>query len=217
MGPQTALAQRIHAGAGKSCRKKRAAQRQSPCYTGDMDSLFLTLFDTALGRCGIAWGEDGIVAVSFPEENDEKTRARLRRRARSAEEVSTSPESVNKVIADIKALFEGALKDLAYARLDLTEISDFDKSVFDLSLAIKPGETKTYGELARALGDVSLSRRVGQALGRNPFPIIVPCHRIVGADGAMTGFSAPGGTAIKRRLLKIEGALEPDLFDAINC
>lgn len=95
-------------------------------------------------------------------------------------------------------------------------LPDFDRTVYGLTLEIGAGETKTYGDLARAMGDVSLSQRVGQALGRNPFPIIVPCHRVVGTGGAMTGFSAPGGAETKRRLLKIEGALGPDLLDALG-
>lgn len=180
-----------------------------------MNMAFLTLFDTALGRCGLAWREAGLISVSFPEEDDDKTKARLRRRANEAQEISAPPDIIMKITADIMALFKGEARDLAYATLDVSGISDFDQAVYAHSLEIKPGETKTYGDIARALGDVSLSRRVGQSLGRNPFPIIVPCHRIVGAGGAMTGFSAPGGTEIKRRLLKIEGALAPDLFDAL--
>lgn len=178
-----------------------------------MGTPYLTLFDTALGRCGLAWGEAGLVAVSFPEADDEKTKTRLRRRAKEAQEISATPDNIMKIIVDITALFEGEACDLAYANLDLNGISDFDQAIYAHALGIKPGETKTYGDLARALGDVALSRRVGQSLGRNPFPIIVPCHRIVGASGSMTGFSAPGGTEMKRRLLKIEGALAPDLFD----
>ena len=103
---------------------------------------------------------------------------------------------------DIIALFQGEHRDLSYVTLDLSGISDFDRSVYALSLKIKPGDTKTYGDLARALGDITLSRRVGQSLGRNPFPIVVPCHRIVGADGAMTGFSAPGGTQNQTKAIK---------------
>lgn len=180
-----------------------------------METPFVTLFDTALGRCGLAWREAGLFAISFPEADDEKTKSRLRRRAPEAKETYAPPEAIRKIIADIRALFGGEAVDLAEVELDLTGISEFDQAVYALSLDIKPGDTKTYGDLARALGDVSLSRRVGQSLGRNPFPIVVPCHRIVGADGAMTGFSAPGGTEIKRKLLKIEGALAPDLFDAL--
>lgn len=176
------------------------------------------LFDTALGRCGLAWGEAGVLSVSFPEADDETTLARLARRPKAlGYEKSASeeapPQEIAKIIANIIALFEGAPTDLAGAALDLTGVADFDRALYGLTAAIKPGSVKTYGDLAKALGDVSLSRRVGQSLGRNPFPIIVPCHRVVGASGAMTGFSAPGGTDIKRRLLKIEGGLEPDLFD----
>ena len=180
-----------------------------------MDSSFYTLFDTALGRCGTAWHDKGLLAVSFPEDSDNATIKRLQRRAPQAQATEAPPENIKKIIKDIVALFAGEPIDLSYAVLDVSGLAAFDRSVYELSLAIKPGETKTYGDLARALGDLAYSRRVGQSLGRNPFPIVVPCHRIVGADGAMTGFSAPGGTDIKRRLLKIEGAIGPDLFDAI--
>ena len=182
----------------------------------NMDSSFYMLFDTALGRCGIAWHDKGLLAVSFPEDSDDGTRKRLQRRAPQAQETGAPPPTVEKIVTDITALFVGEPVDLSYAFLDLSTLSEFDRSVYALSLDIKPGETKTYGDLARALGDLAYSRRVGQSLGRNPFPIVVPCHRIVGADGAMTGFSAPGGTDIKRRLLKIEGAIGPDLFDALS-
>ena len=178
-----------------------------------MTTMSYTLFDTEVGRCGLLWGPDGIRAASLPEKSDAATRARLSRGQGAAVETSSPPDAIQRVIDDIKALFEGAARDLAYADLDLGGVTDFDRCVLDLTLAIRPGETRTYGELARALGDVALSRRVGQALGRNPVPIIVPCHRVVGANGLMTGFSAPGGTDTKLKLLKIEGALAPDLFD----
>ena len=171
------------------------------------------LFDTALGRCGLAWGAAGLRAVSFPEADNTKTIARLRRRAAEAVE-APPPCAVARVIEKIVALLSGARADLSDADLDMSGIDEFDRHVYALALDIPPGETKTYGDIARALGDVALSQRVGQSLGRNPFPIVVPCHRVVGADGRMTGFSAPGGIDAKRKLLKIEGALAPDLFDA---
>ncbi len=179
-----------------------------------MAEYAISLFDTALGRCGIAWGEAGLRSVSFPEASDELTCAQLRRRAPGAA-CASPPAEIGRLISDIMALFSGEARNLAYAKLDMENIGAFEREVYALSLAIKPGEVKTYGELAKALGDVAHARRVGQALGRNPFPIVVPCHRIVGADGAMTGFSAPGGAELKRRLLKIEGALAPDLFDSL--
>ncbi|MEX0646043.1 MAG: methylated-DNA--[protein]-cysteine S-methyltransferase [Parvularculaceae bacterium] len=179
-----------------------------------MTSFEMTLFDTALGRCGIAWNGAGVVAVAFPEEDDAKTRARLLRRANGAVETKPS-EFIERLIEDIVALLAGEKRDLTYADLDMTGVAPLDREVLGMTLEIRAGETKTYGDIAAALGDISLARDVGQALGRNPFPIVVPCHRVVGADGKMTGFSAPGGVEAKRRLLKIEGAIGPELFDSI--
>ena len=181
-----------------------------------MSKTFLTLFDTALGRCGIAWGKDGILSVSFPEDTDDKTHQQLRRRAAEAQETNDIPPHIAAVITAIQALMEGASEDLHDAELDMTGLGDFERQLYGLSRQIGPGKTRTYGDLARDLGDVAFSQRVGQALGRNPFPIIVPCHRIVGANGQMTGFSAPGGVETKRQLLKIEGAIEPDLLDLMG-
>ncbi|GJL95334.1 MAG: methylated-DNA--protein-cysteine methyltransferase [Hyphococcus sp.] len=183
-----------------------------------MKTFAYHLFETALGRCAMAWGESGVLSVSFPEKDDATTVDRLARRPKylgyeGDEEEASPPQGIVRLVKDITALFEGARPNFADARLDMEGIAAFDRELYALTLAIPAGELKTYGDLAKALGDVSLSRRVGQSLGRNPFPIIVPCHRVVGADGAMTGFSAPGGAEVKRRLLKIEGAIEPDLFD----
>ncbi len=178
-----------------------------------MENASAILFDTALGRCGIAWGPKGVLAVSFPEPSEAETLARLSKRAGDVALVEAPPQQIARIIDDIAALFEGEKRDLAYVELDMEGVAAFERDLYALTVDIKPGETKTYGELARALGDVSFSQRVGQSLGRNPWPIIVPCHRVLGAGGRMTGFSAPGGVEAKRRLLKIEGAIGPDLFD----
>jgi len=179
-----------------------------------MTDPYFALFDTALGRCGIAWNGAGVLAVAFPEGDDAKTRARLLKRAEGAVEAAP-PCTVARLIDDIVALLAGEKRDLTYADLDMTGVDPFDREVLGLTLEIEAGATRTYGDIAEALGDISLSRHVGQALGRNPFPIVVPCHRVVGADGRMTGFSAPGGIEAKRKLLKIEGALGPELFDRL--
>lgn len=184
-----------------------------------MSGTFFTLFDTALGRCGIAWGENGILAVNFPEVSDAETAKRLCRQtsaARDAQETDDVPDAIATAIAGIQALAQGKAERFEGVALDMVGIGDFEKEVYRLTFAIAPGETRTYGDLARDMGDVVHSRRVGQALGRNPIPIIVPCHRVVGAGGTMTGFSAPGGTEMKRRLLKIEGAIGPDLLDLMG-
>lgn len=178
-----------------------------------MDDFAFSYFDMALGRCAIAWRGEQIRAVSLPEIDDRQTAARLFRRAPGARE-SALPAALQRLVEDINLLTHGAHRKLLDVKLDLSDVSAFDREVLKATRQIGLGETKTYGEIAIALGDIALSRRVGQALGRNPFPIIVPCHRVVGADGKLTGFSAPGGVITKERLLKIEGALAPDLFDS---
>lgn len=170
------------------------------------------LFETAFGCAAIAFGPRGVLAVSFPSTDDD-ARRRILRRAKGAKEAPPEGE-IAALVDDIAALFRGEPRDFSSARLDLDGIDDFERRVYGRTRAIPIGAVSTYGEIARALGDVALSQRVGQALGRNPFPVIVPCHRVIGADGRMTGFSAPGGTSAKRRLLKLEGALTPDLFDS---
>jgi len=109
-------------------------------------------------------------------------------------------------VAGIVALLAGERRDLREIVLDDRALDDFRRRVYAATRAIGPGETATYGEIARAIGDPGAARAVGAALGSNPFPIIVPCHRVLAADGALHGFSAPGGLATKRRMLEIEGA-----------
>ncbi|MBL8588752.1 MAG: MGMT family protein, partial [Methylobacteriaceae bacterium] len=116
-------------------------------------------------------------------------------------------------IAAIVALIGGERRDLADARLDLAGIGNFERAVYAATRGLGPGETASYGEIARRVGEPGAARAVGRALGANPFPIVVPCHRVTGAGGALTGFSAPGGVETKRRLLVIEGALARGLFD----
>ncbi len=192
---------------------ERTGRGLSCGMVGFMGSRFFTLFATPLGRCGLAWGAHGILAASFSHGSEEETRADLRRRVTGAIEMSVVPVNITATIHEIVKLFSDGDADFSRTELDLSDVTDFDREVLKLTMAIIPGRTRTYGELARDLGNVAFSRRVGQALGRNPIPIIVPCHRVVGAGGMMTGFSAPGGTDTKRHLLKIEGAIGPDLFD----
>jgi O-6-methylguanine DNA methyltransferase len=163
-----------------------------------------TIFDTAVGRCGIAWGPDGLLAVQLPEAREDATRARLTRRFPDAIE-STPPADVARAIGDIAALLGGESRDLSGIRLDMASVPEFHRRVYDVARAIGPGKTQTYGEIATRLGGIGLSRAVGQALGRNPFPIVVPCHRVLAAGGRVGGFSAAGGITTKLRLLAIEG------------
>jgi methylated-DNA-[protein]-cysteine S-methyltransferase len=163
------------------------------------------LFETPIGACGVAWSSRGIVGLQLPEATAERTRARLRRRWTGAAETPPPPD-VQRAIDQVLALLGGAAVDLGGIALDLEAAPDFHRKVYDVARTIAPGRTMTYGEIARKLGAPHESREVGQALGRNPVAIIVPCHRVLGADGKMGGFSANGGVATKRRILEIEGA-----------
>jgi methylated-DNA-[protein]-cysteine S-methyltransferase len=176
------------------------------------------LFATAIGPCAIAWGGRGIVGVQLPEACEADTRARMRRRLPDASE-APPPPAVERAINAIVALLSGAARDLSAIGLDMDGVPDFNLRVYAVARQIPPGATLTYGEIARRLGDPGLARAVGQALGRNPFPIIVPCHRVLAAGGKLGGFSANGGASTKRRMLAIEGAPAiggPTLFDALD-
>jgi methylated-DNA-[protein]-cysteine S-methyltransferase len=174
-----------------------------------------TLFESPVGRCGIAWGERGIVALQLPEASEAQTRDRLRRRFLGTVEAPPPPE-VQRTIDGVLALLRGEASDLSAVALDMEGVPPFDRSVYEVARTVPPGETVTYGEIADRLGGgPETARRVGQALGRNPFPIVVPCHRVLASGGRIGGFSADGGAVTKRRLLALEGArgVQSSLFD----
>jgi methylated-DNA-[protein]-cysteine S-methyltransferase len=165
-----------------------------------------TLFQTSIGLCGLAWNARGITFVQLPEESDAATRSRLRQHVPDLVE-TTPPGDIARAIDAIVSLLSGARSDLHDVVVDLDDKPAFHRRVYDLTRAIPPGQTRTYGEIATALGDAGASRAVGQALGQNPVPLIVPCHRVLAANGQLGGFSANGGAARKTQLLEIEGAL----------
>jgi methylated-DNA-[protein]-cysteine S-methyltransferase len=173
------------------------------------------IFDTAIGRCGIAWGPHGITAVHLPMGSEDKTRARIRQRYGDIAEAQP-PAEVQSAIDGIVELLAGKPNDLSDVVLDLDGVPEFNRGVYDIARSIPPGKTLTYGDIAKRLGGVELSRDVGQALGRNPCPIVVPCHRVLAAGGKPGGFSANGGVVTKLKMLAIEGAdvnHTPTLFD----
>jgi methylated-DNA-[protein]-cysteine S-methyltransferase len=164
----------------------------------------------------VIWSGRGIVGVQLPERDGRATRERVRKRFPDALETEP-PDCVTQAIAGMTALLEGKASDLAAAALDLEGLSAFNRKVYAVARSIPPGATMTYGEVAERLGDKLLARAVGQALGENPIPLIIPCHRVLAAGGRTGGFSAPGGTVTKLRLLTIEGAQPggPTLFDRL--
>jgi methylated-DNA-[protein]-cysteine S-methyltransferase len=165
-----------------------------------------TLFATAVGTCGVAWGKDGIVGVQLPECNPSATLSRLLRKMGGDASPGQPPPDVQRAIGDMTALLAGEHRDLTQARLDLTSIPEFFQRVYAVVRRIPPGQTLSYGKVAARCGDPAAARTVGQAMARNPFPIIVPCHRVLAAHGKHGGFSAHGGVSTKLQLLAIEGA-----------
>jgi methylated-DNA-[protein]-cysteine S-methyltransferase len=163
------------------------------------------LFETAIGWTGIAWGDQGLVGVHLPERDPDSARRGLLRRFPEAAE-APAPDSLAPVIEGIRALMRGEHVDLSTAPLDIARVPTFNAQVYAIAQAIPAGETLTYGEIATQLGDRLLARDVGAALGQNPWPIVVPCHRVTAAGGKLGGFSARGGAHTKLKLLTIEGA-----------
>ena len=182
-----------------------------------MSAHAFALFDTAIGPCGIAWSAAGIVGVQLPERHENATRDRLLRRYPDAREIP-SPRHIQQAIDDIAGLLRGEKRDLSGIGLDLAGVPQFNRDVYAVARTIPAGATLSYGAVAARLGDRSAAREVGEAMGRNPFPLIVPCHRVLAAGGNVGGFSAAGGVTTKLRLLSIEGAQvgeTPTLFDSL--
>lgn len=159
------------------------------------------LFDTAFGRCALAWSDRGLSAVRLPGGDDAQTLSRLRAQPSTQ---ADAPAWVNAAVAAMQAHLSGQMHDLRDLPLDTEGVGDFELRVYALTRALDPGRTCTYGEMARALGEPAALRAVGQALGHNPWPLVVPCHRVLAAGGKLGGFSAPGGSETKRRLLVLE-------------
>ncbi|MFJ8817884.1 methylated-DNA--[protein]-cysteine S-methyltransferase [Amycolatopsis thermoflava] len=177
-----------------------------------MTALGYALFDTAIGHCGIAWGEHGVTGVRLPDGAPATTRARLRADFPGAVE-SVPPDEIQAAIDEITALLRGERRDLLGIVLDYQGVPDFNRRVYEIARNIPPGRTLTYGDIAHRLGMPGSAQAVGQALGHNPFPIVVPCHRVLAAGRRMGGFSARGGVETKRQMLIIEGAdVQPTLF-----
>ncbi len=163
----------------------------------------IALFNTAIGTCGIAWNASGITRINLPEATPARTLERLNDRFETTTE-SVPSTKVRRVIQQITTLLTGKPVDLSSVLLDMYGVPPFHRAVYDVVRTIPAGRTLSYGEVARCLGKPGAARAVGQAMGRNPFPIIVPCHRVVAANGKPGGFSAEGGSTTKLRLLQME-------------
>jgi methylated-DNA-[protein]-cysteine S-methyltransferase len=168
-----------------------------------MSEQGFALFRTPIGSCAIAWGGYGISGLQLPEANERATRARMRKRFPEAVEAS-APAAVQAAIDAILALLRGEPSALERIELDMEGVPPFHRLVYEAARAIPPGATLSYGEIAARAGSPGAARAVGQALRKNPFAIVVPCHRVLAAGGKVGGFTANGGVDTKRKLLALE-------------
>ena len=164
------------------------------------------LVDTEVGTFGLAWTEAGVARVALPGRDRARTEMWISRDPA----VPGFPEGPLAELPEmIRRYAKGEHVDFTAVPLDLSGIPDFNRQAYAELLKVGYGETTTYGAIAKTLGDLAMSRAVGQAMGANPIPLIIPCHRVLGADGKSGGFSSPGGVASKMRLLALEHAASP--------
>jgi methylated-DNA-[protein]-cysteine S-methyltransferase len=195
-------------------------QMATPAHTNA--TAHYVVFDTAIGAIGLAWNDRGVTRLRLPEASRDAMERRMRTAAGPWTEAPPPP--IARLIADIRRLVEGRAVDFSSVALDLTSVTDpFRRKVYDALRKVAWGQTATYGELARLAGssEPEAAREVGQAMGRNPVPIIIPCHRVLASGNKIGGFSAPGGASTKERLLALEGVhfdggqpALPGIFDA---
>jgi methylated-DNA-[protein]-cysteine S-methyltransferase len=159
------------------------------------------LFETKLGLCGIAWSDEGITRFRLPD--PDRAAAENALGAKAAPE--QPPPHIAAAVAEAKRYFGGERIDFGKIGLDLAGIDPFRRSIYDALRAVAWGETVTYGELAKRAGTPGAAQDVGVAMARNPVPLIIPCHRVLAAGGKIGGFSAPGRTETKERMLALEG------------
>jgi O-6-methylguanine DNA methyltransferase len=175
-----------------------------------MQNAAYCVFETSLGACGIAWrvaadSQAIVTAVQLPEATPQATESRIARKS-GANQAGIPPQQIAGVIEKIRKHLEGEVQDLRDVAVDLDNATPFSRQVYEATRQIPPGQTRTYGEIAKEAGQPGAAQEVGQAMAKNPVPIIVPCHRVSAAGGKLGGFSAPGGPATKAKLLALEGA-----------
>ena len=163
------------------------------------------VFETAMGFCALAWSEAGVARFQLPVKSAEAADRLIRRRAFGAEP-AVPPDEVAAVVAAAKRYFDGEETDFSHVRLDLAAEDPFFAQIYAALRRVGWGRTTTYGALAKEVGaGREAARDVGEAMARNPAPLIIPCHRVLAAGGKIGGFSAPGGSKTKMRMLELEG------------
>lgn len=182
------------------------------------------LFETAIGQCGIAWNGVGMTGFQLPEASPEKTSARLCKKVHEDGPMATDlPAWVTDLTARVAKHLAGEPQDLMTGvPVDFSAVGEFNEKVLRALWQVPAGEVRTYGQLAKDIGAPKAAQAVGRAMATNPFPVVIPCHRVVAASGSKGGgFSAYGGMVTKEKLLQLEGAtllneaesLQTTLFD----
>jgi methylated-DNA-[protein]-cysteine S-methyltransferase len=186
---------------------------EGACFLGDetgsnamsQDARHYHVFETAMGFCAIAWSDAGVARFQLPTNTAEAAERLMRRRAFGAEP-GAPQEGVADVIEAAKRYFDGEETDFSQVQLDLAGQDAFFAQIYDALRQVGWGRTTTYGALAKEVGaGREAARDVGEAMARNPTPLIIPCHRVLAAGGKIGGFSAPGGSKTKARMLELEG------------
>lgn len=163
------------------------------------------VFETAMGFCAIAWSDAGVARFQLPTKGAEAADRLMRRRALGAE-AGAPPGEVAAVVEAAKRYFAGKEMDFSQVRLDLAGEDAFFAQIYAALRRVGWGRTTTYGALAKEVrAGREAARDVGEAMARNPAPLIIPCHRVLAAGGRIGGFSAPGGSKTKARMLELEG------------
>ena len=163
------------------------------------------IFETALGWCAIAWSDRGIMRFTLPSSSQAGAERLMLRRLPEATPGTATPEIADAIVA-ARRYFAGERTSFVELKLDLGHQEPFFAQVYDMVRKLGWGETTTYGTVAKALGaGPEAARDVGQAMASNPIPLIIPCHRVLAAGNKIGGFSAPGGSDAKRRMLEMEG------------
>lgn len=176
----------------------------------EVSLLRSVVFDTALGFFAVSFSEHGLTRTVLPEPDAAAARRRLVGRGVDPTTIAGDntrlPRAVDEVIGAVRRYAGGEPVDFRFAALDYGKAGAFERDIWEAARTLAHGEIVTYGELAARAGHQGMARETGAALGRNPLPLVVPCHRIAAANGRTGGFSAPGGVSTKLRLLEHEGA-----------
>ncbi len=164
------------------------------------------LFDTAIGVCGVAWNGCGLTRLRLPEKDRRATEQRFRVRSATA---GDPPAAVAQTIELVRHYLNGERINFSQVAVDLAQVDALNRPIYHALRAVGWGETTTYGELARRAGSPASAQTVGQAMARNPVPVIIPCHRVLASGKRIGGFSAYGGVFTKELLLALEGTRSP--------